>query len=89
MRLLITICLCLSGLVGFTQSKPQSSSSSSTEERKERTKAVTETIEMKSTVPSAQKIERKRESAPKRSIERSKEMLERKKQAPLLNEPQH
>ena len=88
MRLVITTGLCLFCLVGFTQSKPQPSSSSSNEERKESTKAVTETLEIKSIVPSVKEVERKRESAPQPTIERSKEMLERKKQAPMLNEPQ-
>ncbi len=40
------------------------------------------------TVISVKEVERKRESAPQPTIERSKEMLERKKQAPMLNEPQ-
>jgi len=75
---------------GFGQNKADAASSSaidkiSGKELKVETESVTVT---KPTSTPTNSISQRRENAPVNTIQRSPEMLERKKKAPLLNEPQ-
>ena len=85
----LAFCLGLFSLPSIAQSKVDASAIKTDYINDKANVESTSTKEVKRSAATNTSVSTKRIHAPKNKIERTPEMLNRKKKAPLLNEPQH
>lgn len=86
-NLILTIGLTCFGFYGYTQEKAVPSANKA-ETTQANVKVITDKSALKIASPAPNAVEKKRSAAPAKKVKRSAEVIEKKKTAPLLNEPQ-